>query len=202
MARFKLTFNKQNNSHLGIKIAIREWVLKHVAPSGVVDVYGGRGVMFNRVWRLCAAPYRTSCGDAVSWLSGQGSIVENVFDVDPYASPYEALEVIGGRAESDRIGIACTDGTLRRVAMMRTKIPRFIQDKCGWAERDLQLMAAIYHQYPKFLRHVIGCVMPGWSIERLIVQYGSGTWRQATVYFAAILKKRPAAQNGATGSCD
>jgi hypothetical protein len=200
MAKFKLNFEKQNNSHLGIKIAIREWVLKHVTPTGIIDVYGGHGVMFNRVWRLCAAPYRTSCGDAVEWLSNQRRFAENVFDVDPYASPYEAMEAIGRRAESGRIGVACTDGTLRRVAMMRTKIPRFIQDRCGWVERDLQLMAGIYHQYPKFLRHVIGCVMPCWSVERLVVQYGIGTWRQATVYFAAILAKRPVAPNGAARS--
>jgi len=86
--------------------------------------------------------------------------------------------------------MACTDGTLRRVAMMRTAIPEFIRNKCDWPERSLTLMAAIYHRYPSYLRHVLNCIVPQWSVDRLVVKYGCGTWKQATVYFAVILNKK------------
>lgn len=189
MSKFNLEFHKHDNSHPREKIALREWLLSYINPAHVVDVYGGNGLMFDKVWKEKSADYRHSNGDALQWLQSQHDFNENLFDVDPYASPYEALEVIGQKAQPDKIGIVCTDGTLRRVAMMRTKIPQYFQNKCGWPERSLTLMAGIYHQYPRFLRHVLSCVLPQWWIERLAVQYGKGTWKQATVYFAAVLQK-------------
>ena len=191
MGKFKLKFKKCDNSHPREKIALREWILEYIPKAHVLDVYGGNGLMFENVWVKKAESYRATEGDAVQWLSTQQGIPENVFDVDPYASPYEALEIIGQKATTERIGVVCTDGTLRRVAMMRTGIPEFFQKRCGWPKRDLSLMAAIYHQYPAYLRHVLACVVPGRSIERLAVQYGKGTWKQATCYFAAVLMKRP-----------
>ena len=191
MSKFRLEFQKRDNSHPLEKIALREWVLTHISPAHVLDVYGGNGLMFERAWKSKAESYSSSDGDALEWLKSNKEFTENVFDIDPYASPYEALEIIGQKATTERIGIVCTDGTLRRVSMMRTRIPKFFRDRCGWPERSLTLMAGIYHQYPRYLRHVLACVLPRWEVERLAVQYGKGTWKQATVYFAAILTKRP-----------
>lgn len=191
MSKFKLEFQKHDNSHPGKKIALREWVLTQIQSPHVIDVYGGNGLMFEWVWKSKSKSYRTSDGDALTWLQSQQKFTENVFDIDPYASPYEALEIIGNKSTAERIGIVCTDGTLRRVAMMRTRLPEFFRNRCGWPERSLTLMAGIYHQYPRYLRHVLACVLPQWEVERLAVQYGNGTWKQATVYFAAILTKRP-----------
>jgi hypothetical protein len=191
MSKFDIKFQKHDNSHPREKIALREWVLTHVPHARVLDVYGGNGLMFEKVWKLKTEAYRSIEGDALQWLQSQTELTENVFDVDPYASPYEALEIIGQKATPDRIGVACTDGTLRRVAMMRTKIPKFLQNQCGWPERSLTLMAGIYHQYPRYLRHVLACVVPQWETERLAIQYGKGTWKQATCYYAAVLQKRP-----------
>lgn len=192
MSKFNLKFHKHDNSHPREKIVLREWLLTHISPARVLDVYGGNGLMFDRVWNLKAENYRVADGDSLRWLQSQNGFAENIFDVDPYASPYEALEIIGQKAGIVRIGIVCTDGTLRRVAMMRTHIPKFFQEHCGWPERSLTLMAGIYyHQYPRYLRHVLACVAPQWEIERLAIQYGKGTWKQATVYFAAVLVKRP-----------
>ena len=160
----------------------------------ILDVYGGNGLMFEKVWKSKAESYGSAAGDTLQWLQSQGKFTENIFDVDPYASPYEALEIIGQKSTAGRIGIVCTDGTLRRGALMRTHIPKFFQARCGWPERSLTLMAGIYHQYPRYLRHVLANVAPQWEIERLAIQYGKGTWKQATVYFAAILTKRPIAQ--------
>lgn len=200
MSKFNLKFQKHDNSHPHEKIALREWTLAHISPARVLDVYGGNGLMFENVWKLKSDSYRTTDGDALSWLQSQKEFTENIFDVDPYASPYEALEIIGNKSTDDRIGIVCTDGTLRRVAMMRTRIPWFLRDRCGWPERSLTLMAGIYHQYPRYLRHVLVCVVPQWEIERLAIQYGKGTWKQAMVYFAAVLTKRPIARTEAIGS--
>ena len=193
MSKFKLKFQKHDNSHPREKIALREWVLTYIDQASVLDVYGGNGLMFERVWKVKAKQYRSPRGDALQWLSEQNELAENIFDIDPYASPYEALEIVGMKSTAARIGAVCTDGCLRRVAMMRTNIPEFFQKRCGWAKRDLSLMAGIYHQYPAYLRHVLACLAPQWEIERLAVQYGKGTWKQATVYFAAILTKRPIA---------
>jgi hypothetical protein len=193
MSKFDLKFEKHDNSHPREKIALREWVLTHVSPAHVLDVYGGNGLMFERVWKLKTESYRSADGDALEWLQSQNEFTENVFDVDPYASPYEALEIIGQKSTTERIGIVCTDGTLRRVAMMRTHIPEFLRQRCGWPERSLTLMAGIYHQYPRYLRHALTCIVPQREIERLAIQYGKGTWKQATVYFAAVLTKRPIA---------
>lgn len=191
MSKFDLKFQKHDNSHPLEKVALREWVLTHISPARVLDVYGGNGLMFDRVLKLKSESYRAADGDALEWLQTQKNFAENVFDIDPYASPYEALEIIGQKSTAARIGVVCTDGTLRRVAMMRTRIPQFLRERCGWPERSLTLMAGIYHQYPRYLRHVLACVAPQWEVERLAIQYGKGTWKQATVYFAAILTKRP-----------
>lgn len=200
MSKFNLEFHKHDNSHPREKIALREWVLKYISQAHVLDIYGGNGLMFKKVWKLKAQNYRPTIGEALQWLQSQEKLTENVFDIDPYASPYEALEIIGNKTATARIGIVCTDGTLRRVAMMRTRIPQFFRDRCGWPERSLTLMAGIYHQYPRYLRHVLSCVLPQWQVERLAVQYGKGTWKQATVYFAAVLTKRPIAQTEAIES--
>jgi hypothetical protein len=200
MSKFDLKFQKNDNSHPREKIALREWVLKYISSAHILDVYGGNGLMFEKVWKLKSANYQTADGDALQWLQAQNKLTENCFDVDPYASPYEALEIIGKKTTAARIGIVCTDGTLRRVAMMRTHIPAFLRDRCGWPERSLTLMAGIYHQYPRYLRHVLACILPQWEIERLTIQYGKGTWKQATVYFAAVLTKRPIAQTEAIES--
>jgi hypothetical protein len=188
--KFKIKSKQVDNSHPAKKIALREWVIANTSPSSVLDVYGGGGMMFEKVWSIHEEiEYGNSIGDALEFLNKQNSFNEDVFDIDPYASPYEAVEIICGKSTKNKIGIVCTDGTLRRVAMMRTGIPEFFQTRCGWKHRDLSLMAAIYHRYPSFLRHVLKCICGEYSVEKLVVQYGIGTWRQATCYFAATLIK-------------
>lgn len=186
MAKFKIKSSKVDNSHPKIKIAMRLWVCKFINDIDILDIYGGHGLMYQKVWKGNSKKYSCTDGDALEWINKQQTITQNMFDIDPYASPYEALECIGLKCSQNKIGVICTDGTLRRVAMMRTNIPIFFQKKCGWPERDLTLMAGIYHQYPKFLRYVLSCIMPGWKVERLAIQYGKGTWKQATVYWGAI----------------
>ncbi len=186
MAFFDVKSKKKNNSHPVIKVALRKWIItKFTSDAFVLDVYGAKGMMYKKIWNHF--DYTPSEGDAIKFLNNCDCFNQDIFDVDPYGSPYEALKIITSKSKKDRIGIVCTDGTLRRAGMMRSKIPKFLQAECGWPERDLTLLAGIYNQYPSFLRHALNCVCNGYSIEKLAVKYGIGTWKQATCYYAAVL---------------
>jgi len=178
-----------DNSHPGIKIALRQWVAKKFQSPIVLDVYGGYGMMYESVWKVLAKEYLTSEGEAINWLNSQERLNANVFDVDPYSSPYEAMEIIGMKAANERIGIVCTDGCLRRQAGMRGHLTKFLEQKCEWDSNNKGLMAAIYYQYPSFLRFVLQKVMPDWRVSSLAIKYGIGFGRQSTVYFACLMEK-------------
>ena len=190
----RLKFNKwvsKNNSHPKQKIALREWIIKNIDNFDVLDVYGGYGLMYKKIWSIKAESYHTTKGDSINWLNNKRELKQNVYDVDPYASPFEALEIIGHKATPKQIGIVCTDGSLRRCAFMRSSISKYLQKKCEWPRKSLPLMSAIYNQYPSFLRYVISCVMPKWSIQKLVVQEALGGHRmQQTMYFAILLNKK------------
>lgn len=189
MAKFKLSFSKKDNSHPKVKVALREWLILNCGRESILDVYGANGLMYESVWKDKVKQYIASSGESISFLNGQGSFDQQLFDIDPYASPYEAIKVICSKSTKNKIGIVCTDGCLRRVCMMRTGIPEFIQAQTGWPKKDLSLMAAIYHRYPEYLRYLLKCVIGDYRIDKLVIKYGQGTWKQATVYFAACLSR-------------
>jgi len=178
-----------DNSHPGIKIALRQWITEKFQSPIVLDVYGGYGMMYESVWRIFAKEYKTSEGEAINWLDSQKQLEADIFDIDPYSSPYEAMELVGKKAIKKQIGIVCTDGCLRRQAHMRGHLTKFLEQKCGWDSNDKGLMAGIYYQYPSFLRFVLQKVMPDWSVSSLAIKYGIGFGRQSTVYFACLMKK-------------
>ena len=188
MARFKIVPKPPSeNSHPGIKISLRKWLAGYFDRRSVLDVYGGHGWMYRAVWKDIASEYCAANGDALGFLSSCDVLDFDIFDVDPFASPFEALHLIGSRAKKERIGIVCTDGSLRRQGLMRGKLSPFLQESCGFPARDKKLLAAIYWQYPKFLRFILEKLMDHHRIANLAIKYGEGTWRQGTVYFAAVL---------------
>lgn len=187
MSKFKIQSKKIDNSHPKIKISIREWVYREIKSTCMLDVYGGNGLMFDSVWSNKNIDYNYSNGDSIQYLN-RNKMYFDLYDIDPYASPFEAIEIICNKSTNNYIGIVCTDGCLRRVAMMRTKIPKFIQRKTGWEERNLALMAAIYNQYPSYLRYLLKCIIGKYKVKKKAVKYGQGTWKQATCYFAAVLE--------------
>jgi hypothetical protein len=179
---------EKDNSHPLIKIRLRQWhIEKFNQDISVLDVYGAHGLMFGKVWSKY--DYTPTDGDAIEWLEQQNCLGQDIFDIDPYSSPYDALLLIAQKASKDKIGICCTDGCLRRQAQMRGKMPRTLQTLCGWPLKDNHLFAAIYHNYPAFLRGILAKIFEGWSIGNLAVKYGIGCGRQSTVYFAAILQR-------------
>ncbi len=186
--KFKIQSTQKDNSHPAIKIALRKWLLKFFKNPSILDVYGGGGLMFKRVWNGATSKYQKTSGDPILWLESQKTLSHDIYDVDPYASPYEALFIIGQKSTKRKIGVVCTDGSLRRCALMRTKIPEFLQEKCKWPQRDLNLLAAIYYQYPSYLRFVLKTTTE-MEIKNLAIKYGIGTWKQATCYYAAILER-------------
>lgn len=189
MAKFKITTSRNDNSNPVKKIGLRKTVAELFTERHVLDIYGGNGVMYRTVWCNVSDSYAVAGNDAISWLKLKSDLHQNIYDIDPYASPFEAIEIICEKSIPDRIAITCTDGYLRRCAMMRTHFNKYIQHKTGWPDRDLTLMAAIYHQYPSFLRYLLSRIIHDYEINKLFVKYGSGTWNQATVYFAAILSR-------------
>lgn len=176
----------KDNSHPVIKIALRKWTIEKIQPKSVLDVYGGHGMMFDRLWKNY--DYQCSDGDAIEYLKNQTEFNHDIFDIDPYSSPYEAIEIVCKKSVKPEIGIVCTDGMLRRQAGMRGNLTKFIQEKTGWPAKDNSLMAGIYHRYPEYLRHVLSCICDDYKIKNLAVEYGRKR-SQATVYFAIILKK-------------
>lgn len=96
--RFKIKNKlKKDNSHPKIKINIRKWLLNYFETPYILDIYGGNGLMFEKVWKN--------------------------------------------------------------------------------------------YNYNSYLRYIIQCLMPKMKIEKMVVQYGHGTWKQGTCYFAIILNK-------------
>lgn len=177
----------KDNSHPSIKLALRKWAVSNLKVESVLDVYGGMGMMYKNLWKNYT--YAHSEGDAIQWLSSRDNLDYDCFDIDPYSSPYEALEIVCNKTNKNNIGVICTDGMLRRQAGMRGNLTKFIQDKCGWPAKDNTLMAGIYHKYPNHLRYVISQVCPLFKIDKLAIKYGLKR-SQSTVYWAAILSRK------------
>lgn len=180
----------KDNSHPLTKIALRKWIINKIGVKNlkILDVYGGYGVMYNTLYSKISISYEATKGDALDWLRNRIALDHTIFDVDPYSSPYEALIEISKRYQSNRLGICCTDGCLRRQCHMRGNIPTTLQALCGWPGRDHTLMASIYYNYPAYLRGILHKIFPLMQIESLVVKYGIGFGKASTVYFAAILK--------------
>lgn len=143
------------------KVALRRWLLaqlrRHVdrAPR-VLDCYGPYGVMHAKVWREAASSYAGTEGGAYAWLTSHDLTGFDLFDLDAYGSPYEALEAVAQGADPTAvIGVVATDGALRKEALYRANMPRFLQDRMKWPRRDDVLFAAIYYRYPNYARAVI-----------------------------------------------
>lgn len=182
------TFHK-NNSNPAIKFALRRWLINYFNDPTILDVYGGYGLMFFEIYKKYANKYESVKGEAIEWLKCRKELNFDIFDIDPYPSPFEALEIINQKSIKTKIGIVCTDGCIRRQSQFRGNLPKIIQKYCEWPRKDNNLMAGIYYQYPKFLRYILRKIMSSYQIDKLVVKYGKGKHSE-TVYFAAILNKK------------
>ena len=178
-----------DNSTPAAKCAIRLWLLDNMKRTRTLECYGSEQSMFWQVWCKHAESVAGATGDALTYLRA-ANLDYDIFDVDCYGSPYEAIEIIGQRALPDRIAIAATDGSLRRSAMMRSKISSYLCEKGGFDNEDKRLKAAIFHRYPVFCRLVLERILSGWQIDQFAVKYAEGgAWKNATAYFGIILQR-------------
>jgi hypothetical protein len=108
------------------KAELREWLLERLPGARVLDCYAGvDGEMHARVWhrvaeytgidrriRVQSDGRRRLVGNTLRLLGQIDLSAYDVFDVDAYGSPWEALREIGARRRfTGEVGFALTDGT-------------------------------------------------------------------------------------------
>ena len=182
-------WRQEDNSAPALKLLVREWLVAQLPGRSVLEVYGGGGRMFGGIWSRPEFACGTTMGEALDWLGSVSALDFDLYDIDPYGSPFEAIEIIARRSARNTIGIAGTDGALRRAAMMRSHISQFLIDRIGFDDADKRLKAAIYYRYPAYLRMVCERLMLGWMLKAIIVKHPAGTWKQATSYFALVAQR-------------
>ena len=177
-----------DNSFVLQKIALRKWITDKIKPSSVLDCYGGNGEMFGQVWSKFNCSYSSTEGDALKWLSAH-NLNYDIFDIDSYGSPWEALRIVNDRSYMNQIGIVCTDGALKRAGQIRGTIPRILVDAMGWDKTSRELKAWIFYHYPQACRLCLDKIMSNYVIERLAVKEHNKVGYCGTAYFAAVLVK-------------
>jgi len=184
---------RQDNTNVCAKIALRLWMLDLLSEKptniSVLDVYGAFGMMYRQVWEKGAGRYEGSQGDALEWLETH-DLNYDIYDIDPWGSPYEALAIINRKATLERIGIVATDGYLLRHGQMRGYISRVLQETMGWPKKDNSLLAAIYYDYSAFLRGILVKLMNRYDLQRLAVAKNRGKGKQGgnVAYFAGVFR--------------
>jgi len=174
-----------DNSFPVMKVALRVWIAEKFENPSVLDVYGGYGQMYRQVWQKYAANYCSTEGDALEWLKKKEVLDYDIYDIDPYASPYEAMILVAAKNTKNRIGIVATDGTLRRQALFYNT--SFIHKYMCWDSKNKAMQGAIYHQYPNCLKAIINKIFGG-EIKNMAVKSGKGFGKNGTSYFAVVIE--------------
>lgn len=177
---------KHDNTFIVQKIALRLWLLDYFKNPRVLDIYGGNGAMFRQVWKT--QNYTLGEGDALKWLAAH-DLDYDIYDIDTWGSPWEALAIINNKCQKGRIGIICTDGAVKRAGQVRGTIPNIVLKALDWDGKDRRLKAEIYYHYSVACRQIIKAIMSNYNIERLAIKEHGKCGYCSTVYFAAILKK-------------
>ena len=170
------------------KVGLRLWLCDKMSALNVLDVYGGYGLMYRQVWEKRATTYTATEGDALGWL-GTHSLDYDIYDVDPWGSPWEVLDIINQKSIKETIGIACTDGAVKKEGQIRGTIPKIVTEKLAWDSKDKRLLAEIFYHYPVACRQILRVIMINYKITSLAVKEHGGAG-VGTAYFAAILEKR------------
>lgn len=137
--------------------------------------------MFQNCWKKLKC--MSSTGEALSWLERNEDWSHDIYDVDPYSSPWEAIELIGGKT-SNRIGVVASDGSLRRQVLFRRHSQ--VMDKAGWDYKDRRVQGLIYWQYPSAITFLLEKFFVR-KVEKIAVKYGKGIGHSCTSYFAAVI---------------
>lgn len=129
-------FDKVDNfaEALPAKIALRREALEAVTGPRVLDLFAGRGHMFDQVWSRAEAytggdheilqvlAHKAACyhADAEVLLRALDLTGWNVFDFDAYGSPWREVTILAARRRlrpGERVAVVLTDGAPRRAQL-------------------------------------------------------------------------------------
>lgn len=119
---------------LPAKIALRREALEAVESPRVLDLFAGRGHMFDAVWGRADAytggdhelkqvlAHKAACyhADAEVLLRALDLTGWNIFDLDAYGSPWTEVTILAARRQlrpGERVAVVITDGAPRRAQL-------------------------------------------------------------------------------------
>jgi hypothetical protein len=177
-----------DNTNPLAKIYLRKWLLDFFPNPRVLDVYGGHGVMYDNVWKESSSRYEAVDGKVIRWIKKQENLEYDVFDIDPWGSPFQVIAELNKRIAEDigHVGMVCTDGAIKRAGQI-IPLSRFVREKCGFDEKNKTFLRSLFHQYNKYLRFILEVLLPDWEIERLAIKHGQP---RAMVYFAGVFNRK------------
>ena len=113
---------KVDNSALPLKVGVRRWILERTEEPAVLDLYCGKvGKMYQLVWREAGTYLGTDknephgLGPAIK-LSAERAVSTlpldrwNIYDIDPYDSPWAIARKIIHRRGPGLFGLVLTSG--------------------------------------------------------------------------------------------
>lgn len=116
---------KTDVSDLSLKVAVRQWVIDRIRPASVLDLYCGRyGYMYQDVWYQASEYLGTDNNEPHDLahtlkMSAERAVQDmdldtfNIYDVDPYNSPWIVARRILRRRASGQFGLVLTSGEWR-----------------------------------------------------------------------------------------
>lgn len=183
------------NSWPGGKLGVRRWLAKRHPPVRVWEIYGP-GSVGARQWKMLGAVEMggTPAGeDAVGYLDTLKDWDWDVYDIDPYSSPFAALVAVSARATAPEIAVFLTDGHLRKAAQMGASLATVVCDRMGWpggiGKETRAVKRWIYWHYSAALRSVVErCLAPRYDVSAFAVTKARGNG--AANYVGIIAERR------------
>ena len=177
------TWAPRDNAKFGrdTKVQIRENVLAVLGAerAHVFDAYAGEGQMWSAIWKHAASyvgvtetwhndERRCFVGDNKRVLRAIDLAPFNVFDLDAYGSPWDALGIVAARRPrmkaGDRLGILITEGTWLKtrardpVRGMREVLPKKLVTPIPYSVHDAMIARAL----ERFVWQMGGRVIKAW----------------------------------------
>jgi len=159
---------KTNNAKISAKKDLRNEIIRCAEISNVIEVYCGKGEMFDLVWNKSDSyigidkvkffdKRNTICGDAVSCLKQIDVTKYNIFDIDAYGSPYECISEIVRQLEAsknnDKLYFCVTDGL--QIDMRMGRVSKFMAELSGVNSRRISKAHKMHNIIIKNIIHNI-----------------------------------------------
>lgn len=173
---------KTNNAKTNAKQKLRESVFDNMTDVSILEVYCGAGEMYKSVWHK-AKKYtgidkvkffderHTVCGDAEKAIRLVNINDYNVFDIDAYGSPYEILDYIVNKIDSNnkKIGFVITDGVNMDLKLGR--VCKGLRAFIGYDYHIAKRANVLHDEFIKITIEKIADILKG-KIENLLIAQG------------------------------